>query len=118
PAWMPGGDPQHLLGTDILGRDVFTRLLYGARISLLVGFGSVLIGGLMGTALGMLSGYFGGRVDSIIMRIVDIQLAFPPVFLAIAIMAVIGQNLANLILVLSIVTWVQYARVARAATLA
>lgn len=118
PAWMPGGSPEHLLGTDILGRDVFTRLLYGARISLLVGVSSVVVGGFIGTALGLTAGYVGGRTDGWIMRAVDIQLAFPPIFIAIAIVAVIGQNLINLIFVLCIATWVQYARVARASTLA
>lgn len=117
PFWMEGSDPSHLLGTDRLGRDLLSRLIYGARISAAVGVFSVLLGGFIGILAGLVAGYYGGWVDNIIGRLIDIQLSFPPVFLAIAIMAAVGQNLFNLILVLGLVTWVQYARVSRGSTL-
>ncbi len=104
----------HLLGTDDVGRDLFSRLLYGARVSLLVGVSTVIIGGLVGAALGILAGYQGGRIDSAIMRVVDVQLAFPSLLLAIAILAVLGSSVLNVILVLSIASWATFCRVARA----
>lgn len=118
PAWMAGGDWTYPLGTDRLGRDLLSRLMMGARISTAVGIFSVLLGGALGTVAGLLAGYYGGWVDRVISRLIDIQLSFPPVFIAIAVIAAIGQNLTNLILVLALVTWVQYARVCRGATLA
>lgn len=118
PFWMAGSDPSYPLGTDRLGRDFLSRLMFGARISAAVGFFSVLVGGTIGTLAGLVAGYYGGRIDSIISRLIDIQLSFPPVFLAIAILAAMGQNLLNMIVVLGLVTWVQYARVSRGATLA
>ncbi len=117
PLWMEGSDPAYLLGTDRLGRDLLSRLMVGARVSTAVGVFSVLLGGTLGTLAGLLAGYFGGWSDRAITRLIDIQLSFPPVFLAIAVMAAIGQNLANLILVLAFVTWVQYARVCRGSAL-
>lgn len=117
PAWMAGGMRQYLLGTDLLGRDLLSRLIYGSRVSMAVGFFAVLLAGSLGTLLGMAAGFFGGRIDRVIGWLVDVQLSFPPVFLAIALMAVIGKNLWNLILVLGLVTWVSYARVARAEAL-
>lgn len=117
PAWMDGGVPQHFLGTDQLGRDVLSRLIYGSRVSISVGIFAVLLAGSIGILLGMAAGYFGGWIDRIISRLNDIQLSFPPIFLAIAIMAAVGQTLLNMIVVLGLVTWVSYARVARAATM-
>lgn len=117
PVWMEGGDPSHPLGTDRLGRDTLSRLFYGARISAAVGVFSVLLGGTIGILAGLAAGYYGGWIDNLISRLIDIQLSFPPVFLAIAIMTAVGQNLFNLIVVLAFVTWVQYARVSRGATL-
>jgi ABC-type dipeptide/oligopeptide/nickel transport system permease subunit len=117
PFWLPQADPAYPLGTDHLGRDLLSRILHGARTSLLVGAGGVLIAGTIGVTLGLLAGYFGGPVDDVIMRLVDVQLSFPPIFLVIAIMAVIGQSLLNVVLVLGLVTWVQYARVTRGSTL-
>jgi peptide/nickel transport system permease protein len=111
------GTVQNFLGTDGLGRDVLSRLIYGARVSLLVGLTAVVIGGTLGTALGMIAGYVGGRVDAIIMRLADIQLAFPFILLAIMFLVVLGPGVLNLILILGIGQWVTYARIARAQTL-
>ncbi len=111
------GTVQNLLGTDGLGRDVLSRLIYGARVSLLVGLTAVVIGGALGITLGMIAGYVGGRVDSIIMRLADIQLAFPFILLAIMFLIVLGPGVLNLILILGIGQWVTYARIARAQTL-
>lgn len=111
------GKVYFVLGTDGLGRDVLARLLFGARISLIVGLVSVLVGGLIGTLLGVLSGYFGGWIDDTLMRLADIQLAFPFILLAIIFMLVLGPGVLNMILVLGIGQWVTYARIARGQTL-
>jgi peptide/nickel transport system permease protein len=108
---------QHYLGTDALGRDVLSRLIHGARVSLLVGLTAVLIGGTLGVSLGMVAGYVGGRTDALIMRLADIQLAFPFILLAIMFLVVLGPGVLNLVLVLGIGQWVTYARIARAQTL-
>lgn len=106
-----------LMGSDALGRDVFSRLLYGARVSLLVGISAILVGGTIGTVAGLVSGYFGGWIDDVIMRLGDIQLAFPFILLAIMFLVVLGPGLMNLILVLGLGQWVTYARIVRAQTL-
>ncbi len=106
-----------VLGTDNLGRDMLSRIIYGTRISLLIGFISVAISTALGFALGMLAGYLGGWVDDIVMRLADIQLAFPFILLAIAIVAVIGPGLLNIMLVLGVAGWVLPARVVRAEVL-
>ncbi len=106
-------EPSFFFGTDALGRDVFSRMVFGTRVSLLVGFSVVLISGTLGTVLGLLAGYFGGKTDDIIMRLADIQLAFPFMLLMLAVLAVIGAGLWNLIMVLGITNWVSYARVVR-----
>ena len=105
------------LGSDVLGRDVLTRLLYGARVSLLVGIAAIAVGGTIGIVAGLLSGYFGGWVDDVIMRLGDIQLAFPFILLAIMFLVVLGSGIWNLILVLGVGQWVTYARIVRADTL-
>ncbi|MFN8495248.1 MAG: ABC transporter permease [Caldilineaceae bacterium] len=107
----------HLLGTDALGRDLLSRIMYGGRISLLVGVTVVAVAGLVGVPLGLLSGFFGNWVDTVIMRLVDIQLAVPFILLAIAIMAVLGTGLWNVIFVLGFSGWVGYARIVRGAVL-
>lgn len=107
----------HLLGTDGLGRDVLSRLIYGSRISLLVGFTAVLLSAALGIVVGLVSGYVGGWVDSLFMRIVDAWLAFPFLLLAIAIVAVLGRGLNNIVIALVITGWVLYARLVRGETL-
>jgi peptide/nickel transport system permease protein len=104
---------QHVLGLDDLGRDVLSRILYGARVSLRVGFSVVFLASLIGVTLGAMAGYFGGAVDVIVMRICDILLAFPGILLAIALVAVMGPSLNNVILALATIGWVGYARLVR-----
>lgn len=106
------------LGTDALGRDLYSRVIYGARVSLFVGLTAVIIGGFIGTMAGIVGGYYGGRVDDIIMRIADIQLAFPFILLTIMVLVVLGTGVLNLIVVLGVSQWVTYARIARAQTIA
>jgi peptide/nickel transport system permease protein len=107
----------HLFGTDGLGQDVLSRVIFGARVSLLVGFCAVAISGLIGVTLGLLSGFFGGWIDAVVMRVAEVQLAFPTIILYVAVMAVLGPGLEKLIAVIGVVGWVQYARVERAMTL-
>lgn len=104
---------EHLLGTDKLGRDVLSRMIYGSRISLTVGFIVEGIALLVGVTLGAISGYFGGVIDNIIMRIVDVVIAFPFLILAIAIVAIVGPSLTNMMIVLGGVVWISYARIIR-----
>jgi peptide/nickel transport system permease protein len=113
PVWQTQGDKRFLLGTDELGRDILTRVIYGAQISLMVGVCAVALAGAIGVSLGLISGYYPGRVDDVIMRVADIQLAMPQILLAIAILAVLGPGIQNVILTLAITNWVQYARVVR-----
>ena len=117
PSAIEGGFP-HVLGTDELGRDLLSRLIYGARVSLAVGLGSALLSGTVGTALGILAGYHGGRVDDLIMRLVDLQMSFPFLLLALLVLYALGPGFHNVILVLALVRWMVYARVARGLTLA
>ena len=113
PPFFDGGTIDFPLGTDQLGQDILSRILYGARISLLVGFSVVTISGCIGVTLGLLAGYYGRLADDVIMRIADIQLAFPAIILYIAVMAVIGPGLRNIIIVMGFVGWVSYARIMR-----
>jgi len=117
PAWLDGGSSAHLLGTDNLGRDVLARILHGSRVSLLVGFSAVLLGELIGIVLGLVSGYYGRRLDSIIMRTADIFMAYPFMLLTISVIAVLGNSMFNLILVLGASDWVIYARTIRGSVL-
>ena len=115
---LEGADGRaHLLGTDHLGRDVFTRVVYGSRVSLVIGLAAVLVGGLIGSTLGLLAGYQGGRIDGIIMTVADAQLAFPFILLAIGIIAVLGPSFPTLIVVIGLSGWVSYARILRAQVL-
>lgn len=107
----------HWLGTDNFGRDLATRLAAGASVSLTIGIGTVIISALLGTSLGIVAGYYGGRVDMVLMRVVDVFLAFPAFVLALAIIAVLGPGTLNLVISLAAIYWTQYARVARAMTL-
>lgn len=118
PVWAQGGSAMYLLGTDNVGRDILSRIIHGSRISLVVGFAAVGVSMLLGVTLGLLSGFLGGRVDSTIMALVDIMLAFPPLILAFAMVAVLGPGIGNIILVLGLTGWERYARVVRAEVLA
>jgi peptide/nickel transport system permease protein len=104
---------KHVLGTDTLGRDVASRLLFGARVSLIVGLSAVVLAGAVGIALGLVSGWYRGWVDDVVMRLGDVQLAFPVLVLAVAVLAVLGGSLANLIIVLGLTSWITYARIVR-----
>lgn len=110
PQWFLG---PHVLGTDAVGRDILSRLFYGARVSLVIAVMVVLISGIIGVALGAISGYFSGIVDFLIQKLVEVVWAFPPLLLAIAVMAFLGQGLGNLILALVMQRWISYCRVAR-----
>jgi len=118
PFWMDGGSARHPLGTDHLGRDVYSRLVYGARISLTISVLAALLGAAVGVAAGLVAGYLGGRTGAVIMRVADLNLAFPLILLALAVVALLGANLKNLVIVMAITTWMIYARVVRGLTLA
>lgn len=117
PGWAADGGPRYLLGTDQLGRDILSRLIYGARISLIIGLSAVLLAGSLGTLMGLVAGYRGGRVDDLCMRLTDTMLAMPFILLALAVIAVLGSSLRNIIIVLGATSWVSYARVVRAEVL-
>jgi peptide/nickel transport system permease protein len=117
PAWVQGGSAQHLLGTDHLGRDYLSRLLYGARISLAIGLGAASIGCVIGVTLGVCAGYFGGRVDQLVSYILTCQLALPGLLLAMALVFFIGPSLLVVICVIGLLHWTYYLVVTRAATL-
>jgi peptide/nickel transport system permease protein len=110
---MEGGSVDYPFGTDMLGRDILSRLIYGSRVSLLVGFASVLLGASIGTSLGLISGFFGGAVDSVISWLMNVQLAFPFILLALFIMSAFGGGMTTLVFVLAIGVWVNYGRIMR-----
>src|SRR5438445_6215614 len=113
PFWMDGGSASALLGTDFQGRDILSRLIYGARVSLIVGLMGTLVAGTVGTGMGILSGYVGGWVDQIIMRVTDAWLALPAIVFAIFLAAMVGPSMWNIIVILGAVYWTRYARVIR-----
>lgn len=113
PYWQQGGSSDYLLGTDNLGRDILSRIIYGARVSAIVGFAGVLLSGVFGTMLGIIAGYFGGKIDSVIMRFTDMMLSLPFILIAIAIIGAVGPSLTNIIIVLGITQWVGYTRIVR-----
>ncbi len=118
PVWMDGGTPKHLLGTDQVGRDLLARMIYGGRVSLIVGVSAVLLSATIGVLTGLSAGYFGPRVDWLIMALVNVMLSFPFVLLALSVIAVLGPSLLNMIIVLAVADWPLYVRVIRAETLA
>jgi peptide/nickel transport system permease protein len=113
PAWQADGTLARFLGTDLLGRDVLSRLIWGARISLLIAFTATLLGAVVGSLLGLVTGYYRGRVDRVVTKLIDVQLAFPFVLLAIAVIAVAGPSIPVLVIVLAIGSWVGHARIVR-----
>jgi peptide/nickel transport system permease protein len=118
PVWQEGGTTEHLLGTDKLGRDVLSRVIYGARVSMTVSLIAVFVGGIIGTLLGLISGYFGGWTDSVIMRLVDISLSLPTILLALVLAAALGPSFTTVLIVISVLLWARYARLVRGETLA
>ncbi len=113
PAWMQGGSLQALLGTDFQGRDIVSRLIFGARVSLIVGVTGTIVAGTIGTLLGILSGYLGGWVDQLIMRVTDAWLALPALVFAIFLATMVGPSMWNIVIILGAVYWTRYARVIR-----
>lgn len=117
PFWLPGGDWRYLLGTDVLGRDVFSRLLYGARASLLVAGLAVLGAGIVGSAIGIAAGYAGGWLDSLLMRVVDLAISLPMILIALLVGVLVGPSLTNISVIIGAMLWSQFARMARNETL-
>jgi peptide/nickel transport system permease protein len=117
PTWEGTDGRAHLLGTDHLGRDVLSRVIYGSRVSLVIGFSAVLVGGILGSAAGLMAGFAHRRLDAIIMTLADAQLAFPFILLAIGIIAVLGPSFPTLVVVIGLSGWVSYARILRAQVL-
>ncbi|GAA6120995.1 ABC transporter permease [Acidovorax sp. FG27] len=116
PVWHERGTWEHVLGTDKLGRDYLSRLLYGARVSLVIGFVTALVSGLIGTTLGVLAGYFGGRVDAVVSYVITCRLAMPVVLVALAMASLVGGSLKVVIVLLSLLLWDRFAIVTRSAT--
>ena len=113
PGWQDGRGRVHPLRTDHFGRDILSRIIFGSRIAIVVGLAAVMISGVIGMFVGLLAGYVGGRLDDVLMRLADIQLAFPFILLAIAVIGVLGPSLLNIIIVIGVSSWVVYARVVR-----
>lgn len=113
PFWLEGGSLNHLLGTDPLGRDILTRIIFGARVSVIIAITALTIGGGFGTLVGLTAGFYGGKIDTILMRFADITLAFPLILFAILLVMVLGPSMINVIIAISLVLWARYARVIR-----
>jgi peptide/nickel transport system permease protein len=118
PAWQEGGNSKYLLGTDLLGRDVLSRLVYGARVSMTVALAALVAGGGVGLMLGILSGYAGGRVDAVIMRVVDATLTFPTILIALLLTVSLGQGLRTIVIAVTVIIWARFARIVRGEVLA
>jgi peptide/nickel transport system permease protein len=117
PVWLSDGDPNYILGTDGQGRDVLASIVYGTRISLFIGLTAMFCSSLIGSALGLIAGYYGGRLDGMIMRIADVQLSFPSILIALFLMSAFGKGIDNILISLTCVGWVIYARTVRGSTL-
>jgi peptide/nickel transport system permease protein len=117
PMWQQGGSIEHPLGTDKLGRDILSRMIHGARVSLVVSMVAIFVGGSIGTSLGLISGYFGGKVDGVLMRLVDISLSLPTILLALVLVAAVGPSFGTVVTVLVVLLWARYARLVRGETL-
>ena len=117
PVWLSGGDPNYILGTDGQGRDVLASIVYGTRISLFIGLVAMICSSLIGAALGLIAGYYGGRLDGVIMRIADVQLSFPSILIALFLMSAFGTGIDKILISLTCVGWVIYARTVRGSTL-
>ena len=117
PVWMDGGQPAHLLGTDQIGRDYLSRLIYGARISLLIGVLTVIVSGTIGVTLGIIGGFYGGRTDDVVMFLITCRLSIPLILVALTVVALVGSSLAVVILTLGLLLWERFAVVARTTTM-
>lgn len=118
PFWQEGGSPAHLLGTDALGRDMLSRLVYGTRASLTAAACALLVGGTVGLSIGIVAGYVGGRVDATLMRIVDATLSFPTILIALLLAVSLGQGLRTIVIAIALIIWARFARVVRGEVLA
>jgi ABC-type dipeptide/oligopeptide/nickel transport system permease subunit len=116
PAWSARGEARHLFGTDTLGRDILSRLIHGARPALIVALAGATFAGVVGTMLGLVAGFYGGRVDALISRVVDVWMSFPAVLLAIVLVAVVGTGLLAVVLAVAVIDWTRFCRVVRAHT--
>ncbi len=116
PAWLPGGSSAHLFGTDQLGRDYFSRLILGTRISMMIGVSTIIVSGIIGTTLGMLGGYYGGWIDRVVMFVVSCRLAIPLILVALTVVSMVGSSLLVVMMTLGLLLWERFAVVSRAAT--
>lgn len=113
PVWIEGGTMEHVLGTDNLGRDIFSQLIFGSRVSLVIAFFAVMVSGAAGSLLGLLSGFYGGLLETAVMRLVDIQMSLPFILLALILLSVLGPGFTNIVIVLVATNWIYYARLVR-----
>ena len=118
PVWQSGGNSEHILGTDKVGRDILSRIIYGSRISVIIAMIAIVVSGVIGTALGIIAGYWGSWVDALIMRLVDISLSIPIILLGLVLVAALGPRTSTVIGVIVVLLWSRYARLARGETLA